>query len=520
MSFSRKVRKDALVASARHCCICHRFKGVNVEVHHIIHTAQGGTNDPENAIVLCFDCHADVGHYNPDHPKGSRYSPSELRKARDAWHESVIKNEIPQAEEQDLLYCRYYLCKSYNAVNEILSGNMKNMPVESPLFLQNMISEYLLEIGLGRTDAIWRDVIHGECYGTKEAYSQVHPDVQLKPRSTINYYPYFEAIRVPNYEELSSIIAAADPISSLLLDANVPPDQISTALAYDEVCGDAGFCEIYRLRPLWVVFFAATNLSGKPLKMEEIELENELVDGTAYRAYSTDTPKQHIARTLPGVALPPGGTIICPIAIIVAPIEPGDGLTISAETTSVETGQVQIVTHSDMDDLTEQIHMIGPALWPSRINILYKGQRRYQSIHEFNISNLYTIDRYWEMGSCPHVFFRINDESHLVYYGELFARAPSVTSVCQITAPRFARELIIAELEPEKTNIDFIKINSALIAKDIHLLQGETFSIIVSEGDSIELQGFYMNLCPVRPSFHSAWLRNKCIYDFMCITKD
>ena len=47
--------------------------------------ADGGSNDLENAIVLCFKCHAEAGHCNPRHPCGTKYSATELRKHRDAW---------------------------------------------------------------------------------------------------------------------------------------------------------------------------------------------------------------------------------------------------------------------------------------------------------------------------------------------------------------------------------------------------------------------------------------------------
>lgn len=85
MPFSDKIKADALTRSGRHCCLCHKHIGVNVEVHHIIQEAKGGTNTLDNAIVLCFDCHATVGHYNPDHPRGNKYKPEELRKQRDFW---------------------------------------------------------------------------------------------------------------------------------------------------------------------------------------------------------------------------------------------------------------------------------------------------------------------------------------------------------------------------------------------------------------------------------------------------
>jgi hypothetical protein len=85
MPFSKRVKEEALVKSNRCCCVCHEFAGRNVNIHHIIPESNGGSNTLNNAIVLCFRCHAEVGHYNPNHPLGLKYSPSELRKHRDAW---------------------------------------------------------------------------------------------------------------------------------------------------------------------------------------------------------------------------------------------------------------------------------------------------------------------------------------------------------------------------------------------------------------------------------------------------
>lgn len=86
MPFPSRVREDALVKAQRHCCVCHDFAGRLVNVHHIIQECDGGANDLDNAIVLCLRCHAEAGHYNPKHPLGTKYSPSELRRHRDEWY--------------------------------------------------------------------------------------------------------------------------------------------------------------------------------------------------------------------------------------------------------------------------------------------------------------------------------------------------------------------------------------------------------------------------------------------------
>lgn len=94
MSFSQKIKDEIFVKCARHCCVCHKPKGLNIEVHHITPKMQGGQDTFENAIALCFDCHADAGHYFAGHPKGSKLSPNELIKHKEEWFEIVQKNKI------------------------------------------------------------------------------------------------------------------------------------------------------------------------------------------------------------------------------------------------------------------------------------------------------------------------------------------------------------------------------------------------------------------------------------------
>lgn len=79
------VKERAFSACGRRCCICYRFCGTNMELHHIQPEADSGPSTLENCIPLCFNCHADVGHYNDRHPKGTKYRPGELLRHRDAW---------------------------------------------------------------------------------------------------------------------------------------------------------------------------------------------------------------------------------------------------------------------------------------------------------------------------------------------------------------------------------------------------------------------------------------------------
>jgi hypothetical protein len=97
MPFPRSLKDQVLVKSRRSCCICHRFLGVNIEVHHIKQESEGGSDEEDNAIPLCFDCHANVGHYDAKHPKGTKFGESELKLHRENWYAKVADAGIAEA---------------------------------------------------------------------------------------------------------------------------------------------------------------------------------------------------------------------------------------------------------------------------------------------------------------------------------------------------------------------------------------------------------------------------------------
>jgi len=77
--------EELLIGCHRRCCVCHRFCGVKMEIDHIEPATGDDSGHISNAIPLCFECHAEVHHYNPQHPKGRRFAPSELRGHRNQW---------------------------------------------------------------------------------------------------------------------------------------------------------------------------------------------------------------------------------------------------------------------------------------------------------------------------------------------------------------------------------------------------------------------------------------------------
>ena len=83
--FDRTEAEALLVSCHRRCCICHRFCGVKIELDHIVPRSKGGGDAIDNALPVCFECHAEIHAYNADHPRGRRFTPSELRGHKEQW---------------------------------------------------------------------------------------------------------------------------------------------------------------------------------------------------------------------------------------------------------------------------------------------------------------------------------------------------------------------------------------------------------------------------------------------------
>lgn len=96
MAFSREKVESLLVSARRCCCVCRRFCGRNIEIHHIVPSSEGGSDEEENGIPICFDCHADV--HSAGSPRGRRFTHGELRRLRDEWFASSKEISAPELQ--------------------------------------------------------------------------------------------------------------------------------------------------------------------------------------------------------------------------------------------------------------------------------------------------------------------------------------------------------------------------------------------------------------------------------------
>jgi len=87
VTFPEKEAMNLLARCHRRCCICHRFCGFKMELDHITPKVDKGTDTIDNAIPVCFECHAEIHAYNDKHPRGRKYRPEELKEHKEQWLE-------------------------------------------------------------------------------------------------------------------------------------------------------------------------------------------------------------------------------------------------------------------------------------------------------------------------------------------------------------------------------------------------------------------------------------------------
>ena len=214
ISFSQKIKEDILVASARYCSVCHRYKGVKVEAHHIIPVDKGGEDTFENAIALCFDCHSDAGHYYAKHPRGTKFSPTELRKHKEAWNKIVKENNIPEYQGVNLIHTVYYVTKNSEVIHEIANGDLSKFPIENVIIHTNDILKFQKNISRDYQSASGFKRINDFPVEEAKNYLLKYPDAE---EADENNYPNYLYLRTPKKEEVDKF-CKEDRVCRFLLE--------------------------------------------------------------------------------------------------------------------------------------------------------------------------------------------------------------------------------------------------------------------------------------------------------------
>ncbi|QIB69296.1 HNH endonuclease [Aminipila butyrica] len=85
----------ALSKSARHCCLCRKYLPLSMQVHHIKEKKRGGTDELDNLIPVCIQCHSAI-HTKTDMTRA--FTDAELKSSRDIVYEMVSEGKLPVSD--------------------------------------------------------------------------------------------------------------------------------------------------------------------------------------------------------------------------------------------------------------------------------------------------------------------------------------------------------------------------------------------------------------------------------------
>jgi hypothetical protein len=515
VAFSHAVRQKALLAAARRCCICRRYRGVLIEVHHIVPASNGGTDDLDNAVPLCFDCHAWAGHFFAGHPRGTAYSPSELRKARDDWYSKVERGEITaQTEESSPLHVRYFLCRDWQTTARVLDGDLTAVPVERALLPNTPAARVLKELVALQQGHRPAQVV-GDAFPSIEEFRKARPNAVVRTfypyvTATEPGYAFYGSIRGCSVDEISGRVLAKDPLSQYLAAKGAPLNELSIAVAENGDCGDGSMLEMYRVRPIWALFVAIKNIADKPIAVESICGLVDVEEG--FRHVRTNTAVSEWR--LPPCEILQGEAIFAPIGVLVAPLEELGEKTTSGNR-AVERGDYSEVTNLvSFPDKLDQFWSVGPRIRPKGISMRVGSSRVVQDVHDFDLENIYTMDRFWHVGSCPHLFF-VSFDYTICYARELLSAASGSIAEDSFLVPAGIKYAIVAELEDETTYLDAVLTNGVLVAEKIWMRQGQFLCLSVSESDAVHVRGAYFSQGVAAPRSEAGALRNRLVCEFI-----
>lgn len=503
MGFSPTIKQQVMNATARHCCVCHRYKGVKLEVHHLIQEADKGSNTFENAIPLCFDCHSDAGHYNDRHPKGTKFSLTELRNARDNWYKFVTENPIiEKVILSNAIHTGYYVVNAFDILNSILEGDFSSISKSrNRIYLKkNYIStnwEELLKSHAKDFDynIEQRLLIEIRHFNSIEDYCKTYTGVKVTDKSSEDY-PYFEVTRKSNWTDLISIVKQNSFLKQLS-ESGIEAEKFCTAVLYKNGEGcDGGnpefaYTEYLELSPVSFVLLGITNTAREPIKLNKV---------------ITKEGEEPLA--LPNFNLLPYEMVFIPIKTAINVVG-YDSNSIVLDHIDGERGQ-DFSRVLNQNRLFEDIIYFNDNISPTSVTYNDNYGEFEVEIHKLDFNNLYSLNSYWQCGSCPHLFF-IRENGNQEYVRELLVTSSMKKGIDKFLIPENVYEIKIRELEDEITFIESIRINNAEIYQNIILEKGQCFSLTVSPFDTVTIVGHYEPFRPSKPKINDIWKRNEIV---------
>ncbi|MCD2172964.1 HNH endonuclease [Rhizobium sp. C4] len=484
MSFSSSVKKQLMVDSARRCCVCHRYKGVGVEVHHIIPRADGGEDSYDNGIVLCFDCHCAAGHYNTNHPRGTKFSPDELRGHKERWFLHV-RNHPDQVSAQDpdhKLICRYYLTADRETAAKALDLDSSS-PLKSSLWLNtpklkkqfySFCSLYGHAVQDSETDGYG-----DEWYESRKTLIEANPEFRGRQYAPVSQR-MFDAAKLK------------DPFANQLIRHGAAIEEVASMSYFSEACGGSGWGIDFHTRRPYFVFAQILNLDPKPVQITSLNNQpfsmNPLCGSDIF-----DTSELRDLFAVNNIILEKEMSLSLFLGVIAGPIDYNPTsyqFEVGPAFNEIYNGDTvtRIIMNStgvDADFSTcSQLYI------PKSISYKKENEDYEAAFEELRPDTLFLISREWMCGSCPHLFGVNKNSGAMEFIKTLFDKSNGKIVAEDLDCFDLS-SIIIAEFDNEISKLISIKIDGSEIHREIKLEYGDAIQIDVSDARNLVIEGFY-----------------------------
>lgn len=188
-NFDEDEKIKRLLWCDRHCCICGKACGVDIEFAHIDPRAG---NDIDNGIPVCYDCHSEMGKYNVKHPRGTKFKVKELKARREQIYEEYTRKLVPPIEylitnienpNKQIPVLRQYPDITFNVTN--LSDYL---PAKLVITLRGILNGSNVDLNLPpahyTADKIWnlnpRNIVNGHFTIRNKRLENLRPNDRLE----------------------------------------------------------------------------------------------------------------------------------------------------------------------------------------------------------------------------------------------------------------------------------------------------------------------------------------------------
>lgn len=210
MPFEIETKTEMFIRCARLCCLCLKQCGTNIEAAHIIDEANGGSNDADNGIPACFDCHQEIGAYNDRHPKGNKFRPAELKARRDRIYHLVETGVI----FAQVVALRTRSSHTSERVPELPESSTRPRPsAEAERFLKALLSSDTGTTVIGRKLSLLNQ--HDRAHILDELVRKTVEGAALIPVVA-------EIIQSPNFPRPEAILVTEQIVRAITLYGDVP----------------------------------------------------------------------------------------------------------------------------------------------------------------------------------------------------------------------------------------------------------------------------------------------------------